>query len=482
MIDQSDVSFDLPPDEFRALGHQVIDLMAAALAAERADPVIRKVGGDELRALLDEPLPQSGCDPEHLLAAWRDRVMPYCRRNGHPRFFAYVCTSADPLGMLADAMASSLNQTVTAWRSAPAAIEIERLVVRWLDQLVGFNGSGHGVLVSGGSAANLHGLACAVTRAEDRAGLPSGNRQRLTMYLSSEAHVSLRKAARMLGLAREHVRLIALDQGRRLRVDELAQALERDLAAGLVPAAICASAGTVNTGTIDPLDEIADICRRRDVWFHIDGAYGAPAVLAADYRWMARAFARADSLSLDPHKWLFATPDAGLILIRDETASRRAFSEFSEYTTVTNTDPIERFAFFDHGFEMSRRFRGLKVWSILKARGVEGLTAAIQHDIKLRRHLDARVASHPALEPLGSELSIACFRYHPKGWFSEERLNQINQQIADTLVRQGHCYLATTTLDDRCALRICIVNFRTTQEDVDFLIEEVLRVGKAIGG
>lgn len=472
-----DQSFDLAPDAFRALGHELIELMIGAVAAERADPVLRPMTGKEMRTLLDEPLPQQGTAPEEILAIWREHIAPYCRRNGHPRFFAYVCTSADPLGILADAMASALNQPVTAWRSSPAAAEIERLVIRWLDQLVGFNGGGHGLLVSGGSAANLHGLTCAVVSAERRAGLPSGSRNRLTLYLSNEGHVSLRKAARLLGLADDHLRFVAVDRHRRLDVNDLERQLAADSAAGLIPAAVCASAGTANTGAIDPLGEIADLCRDGSVWLHIDGAYGAPAVLTADYRWMADSFARADSLSLDPHKWLFATPDAGSILIRDEETSRRAFSWFSEYTAVSHTDPIERYAFFDHGVEMSRRFRGLKVWTILKARGVEGLRAAIERDITLRRHLDRRVAESPRLEALGSELSISCFRYLPDGERSEDQLNRLNQRILETIVREGRCYLSPTTLDDKYALRVCIVNFRTQVEDVDLLVDEVLRIG-----
>ena len=472
------MNFDLSDDELRRLGHEAIELVVAAVGAERRDPVIRPVSGQAIRALLDEPLPRAATAPDDLLAAWRDVVMPYCRHNGHPRFFGYVVTSADPLGVLADAVASAMNQPVTAWRSSPSAMEIERLVVRWLTELTGFGGAGHGLLVSGGSSANFHAMAAAIVAAEARAGLPAGSRHRLTVYLSTEGHVSLRKAARLLGVAPDQIRVIGVDERRRMRVNDLAARMHADRDLGLVPAAVLMSAGTANTGAIDPLDEIVDLAAREGVWSHVDGSYGAPAVLTADYAWMAHAFARADSMSLDPHKWLFVPCDAGCVLVRDENATRRAFEASSEYTTVTQTDPIERFALFDHGLEMSRRFRGLKVWTVLKGRGADALAAAIQRDIDLRRHLDARVDADARLEALGSELSISCFRYRPDGVEDAAAIDRVNRTIVEMLVADGRCYMSPTTLDGQYALRACIVNFRTTTGDVDFLVDEVLRIGQ----
>ena len=470
-------TFDLSPEDFARLGERLTELMIEAFEAERSEPVLKPITGSELRALLDEPLPLQGSAPDDILSEWRDHVLPYCRRNGHPRFFGYVCTTADPLGVLADAMASALNQPVTAWRSAPAATEIERLAVRWLDALVGFGGDGNGLLVSGGSSANFHGMACAVTRAEERGGLPPGSRHRLAVYLSKEGHVSMRKAAQLLGVPPGQVRLLDIDERRRLRPDALRVALEQDRSAGLVPAMIGVSAGTANTGAIDPLDEVAEIAEEHAVWLHIDGSYGAPAVVTEEYAWMARAFSRADSLSLDPHKWLFAPADAGCILVRNDEDATRAFTLYSEYTEVTQTDPIERYALFDRGLEMSRRFRGLKVWTILKGRGVEGLRGAISHAIALRRYLDTRIAQHPRLESLGSELSIACFRFVPEGAESDEAIDDLNRRIVETLVDEGRCYMSPTTLEGKYSLRACIVSFRTQASDIDFLVDEVLRVG-----
>jgi glutamate/tyrosine decarboxylase-like PLP-dependent enzyme len=464
--------------EIRRLGAGLADLLAETVEAEERDPVLRRIEGRTLQAMLSEELPRGATPLDDVLGVFRERILPFCRRNGHARFFGYVCTSADPIGAVGDALASALNQPVAAWRSAPSAAVIERLVVRWMAELTGFGVEGEGVLTSGGSMANFHALASAVVEAERRAALPPGSRHRLTVYLSREGHVSLRKAAHLLGVPPDQVRQVAIDAGRRMDVAALREVVARDVAAGLTPAVVCTSAGTANTGAIDALEEVQSYCLEHGMWHHIDGSYGAPAVLTAEYGWMAAAFARADSLSLDPHKWLFVPPDAGCVLVRDAGALRRAFALFSEYTSVAETDLIERYAFFDHGLEMTRRFRGLKIWMILKTRGVDAIRDAIARDIGLRRHLDARVAAHDELEALGSELSIACFRYVPRTRPTADRLDAINRTIVETLVREGRCYLSPTELEGRFALRICIVNYRTRQSDVDFVVDEVVRVGR----
>ena len=468
-------SFDFSQEEFLRVGQSVLASMWQAIEAGQQAPILAPLKGAEVRALFDEDLPRAGIPVDDVIAAWGDRILPFCRHNGHPRFFGYVVTSPDPIGIFADAMASAMNQGLTAWRSAPGATEVERVVLRWLDELVGFSGSGSGLLTSGGSSANFHALACAVHRAD----LSSAPRQRQTLYMSQDAHVSMRKAGRVLGLPESQIRLIEVDDLRRMRPELLLAQLERDRAEGLVPAAVCASAGGANTGAIDPLDEIADLCESQAIWLHIDGAYGAPAAATKSYAWMKRAFSRADSLSLDPHKWLFAPVDVGCLLLRDETVGSTVFGWESEYTKITQTDPIERFAFFDQGLEMTRRFRGLKVWSILKARGADGIVDVIERDIQLREALDERVSREPNLEHLGSELSISCFRFKPPSAETDVDVDELNRHILETIVREGAAYMSPTYLNGRYALRACIVNFRTRIEDIDFLLDEVLRIGHA---
>ena len=482
-VDPSDPSgsYDFSPEELRRLGHKVIDLMADIMDAERGDPVLPENTGAATRARFDLPLPTQGRGFDETLRQCTQLLSGGLRRNGHPRFFGYVCASADPIGVFADAICSALNQNVTAWRSAPAATEMERLVLRWLAEMVGFGADGHGLLVSGGSAANAAGIGAALASAAERSGgADPVPRDRMTLYVSSEGHLSLAKAARCAGLRNDHVRTIGVDSARRMDVDELTAMLRRDVDAGLVPACVCASAGTANTGAIDPLDEIASVCEQFNVWFHIDGAYGAPAAMTEEYAWMSRAFARADSLSLDPHKWLFAPLDVGCIMFRDAEITRRAFALTTSYVAVHQTDEIESFAFFDHGVELSRRFRALKVWMILATRGTRAIANVIRRNIALRKSLDKRIAAEPQLESLGSQLGICCFRYVPTGWRDEDLINRINERLLDQIVAEGHIFMSPTTLEGRYSLRVCIVNFRTRESDIDFLINEVLRVGTAL--
>ncbi len=456
------------------MGQRVLDSMWEAVRRGQEDPILPSARGHEIRELLDAPLPREGIAVDEVIESWVDTLLPLCRHNGHPRFFGYVVTSPDPVGIFADAMASAMNQGLTAWRSAPGATEVERVVLRWLDELVGFSGEGSGILTSGGSSANFHALALAVRKAD-----VSAPRHRQAIYMSTEAHVSMKKAGRVLGVPDEQIRLVPVDASRRMRTELLLAWLHQDREAGLVPVAVCASAGGANTGAIDPLEQIADVCEAQDVWLHIDGAYGAPAAATTKYAWMRDSFARADSLSLDPHKWLFAPVDVGCLLLRDETLSRALFGWESEYTAITQTDPIERFAFFDHGLEMTRRFRGLKVWSILKARGADAIVETIRRDIELREALDDRIAREPSLEHLGSELSISCFRFRPSSDETEGEVDELNRHILETIVQEGSAYMSPTYLEGRYALRACIVNFRTTIEDIDFLLDEVLRIGGA---
>lgn len=465
----------LPPGTFRELGYRVVDMMAEWLEREQRDPVLEPVDGATLEALIREPLPRDGTAPAEVLDLFERNIARYARANGHPGYLAYVSASADPVGILADALASALNQNVTSWRSAPSATAVERTVLHWLDELVGFGGGGHGALVSGGSAANLHAMACAINLAREKGRSLSD----LVVYTSTETHFSVAKAARVLGVDAGNVRRLAADHRRRLPPGALARGIAADRKHGLFPACVCASAGSANTGAIDPLEEIAEICRGEDAWFHIDGAYGAPAAMLADYAWMREAFARADSISLDPHKWLYAPLDVACYLVRHPDRARRGFEQQAEYAAVRETDPVQRHAFFDYSLELSRRFRALKVWMSLKVHGADALARAIAANIDARRHLDDLVASSDRLEGLGSDLSICCFRYRANG-LDEDQLNALNGRLLERLLAEGSFLISPTTLDGRFALRACIVNFRTTERHMAKLAADVERMGDEV--
>jgi aromatic-L-amino-acid/L-tryptophan decarboxylase len=474
MADIDHTDLDMPVERFRQLGGEFLDLAAHWLADEPNGPVLRRGSGVELAAMFDQPPPEHGIDDVALLTELRDKVMRYSRHNGHPRQFAHVCASPDPVGALADLLASTINQNITAWRSSPAAVTVERQVLRWLDALVGFDGGGHGLLLGGGSAANLHAVGAAVERALRRH--PAGtSRDLLVLYTSRETHLSLAKAARFLGVG--HVRCLPVDASRRLQPDTVRAARVADREAGLTPMMVVGSAGTANAGSIDPLVELAAFCREEGLWFHIDGAYGAPAAMTSAYAFLRDGFAQADSLSLDPHKWLFAPFDTGVLLVRDPQSLRDAYAETSEYITVTETEPLESHAFWDYGMELSRRFRALKLWIMFKLRGVETYRRAIADNIAVREYLDQRVQAEPELELLASDLSISCFRYRPVG-VDAASLDRINAAIQSRLMATGDIVLSPTTLDGRYSLRICIVNFRTRRADMDWLVEQVLEFGR----
>jgi glutamate/tyrosine decarboxylase-like PLP-dependent enzyme len=262
-----------------------------------------------------------------------------------------------------------------------------------------------------------------------------------------------------------------------MRPEALREAIAADREAGLTPALVAGSAGTANAGTIDPLPKLAAVCRETGVWFHVDGAYGAPAAMTERFAFLRDGFALADSLSLDPHKWLYAPFDIGALLVRDPARLRAAYAESAEYMTVSETDPIEAYAFWDYGMELSRRFRALRLWFMLKLRGAETYRRAIADNIAIREYLDERINGEAELEPLSSDLSISCFRYHPNG-ADETTLNRINEAIQKKLMATGSIILSPTVLDGRYSLRICIVNFRTRREDMDWLIAHVLAFGR----
>lgn len=472
-VTEGTLPLDMDPETFTALGRDMLELAAEWLGNETADPVLEPIGGRDLAALIDEAPPEQGVPGEALLSELREKILRYSRHNGHPRYFAHVCASPDPAGALADLLASIINQNLTAWRSAPAGATLERLVLAWLHQLTGFDGGGHGLLLGGGSAANLHALGAAVPYALRQH--PGKTREDLVLYASTETHVSLDKAARFLGVG--HVRKLPVDDRRRLLPDALSGALEADRAAGLVPALVAGSAGTANAGTVDPLSELAAICRPAGVWFHIDGAYGAPAAMLPTHAFLREGFAQADSLSMDPHKWLYAPFDMGALLVRDPERLRAAYSATSEYITITETAPLETHAFWEYGLEMSRRFRALKLWIMFKLHGIDAYRRAIAENIATREYLDERIRGEKELELLASGLSISCFRYRPARAEATE-LNRINAEIQRKLLASGGIVLSPTTLDGRYSLRICIVNFRTRRSDMDWLVEQVLRSGR----
>jgi len=408
--------------------------------------------------------------------------MDLSRHNGHPRFFGYVASPSTPIGAYADLIASALNANITCWRSGPAGTEIERMVVRWLGSLIGYDSGAKGLLTSGGSMANMIALLIASRRKSGAAiaqkglwnsGLP------MTVYASQEVHMSIAKAADILGFGRDQVRVIACDERQRMRVDLLQHRIGADLRERLRPFCVVASAGTVNTGAIDRLAEIADVAREFDLWFHVDGAYGAPGVLDERKKHLFAGLERADSVSLDPHKWLYVPVDAGCLLFRDDATAKAAFNtEDADYIKTHGYTNEEAFAFWDYGVELSRRFRALKVWLTLQYYGRRRIAEAIGGDISLAAYLGETVNAASDFELLAPvELSICCFRYVPSRGMSDAELDRLNESIMERVQKGGRAYLSNATVNGHFALRACITNFRTTKTD----IEETVRIVREAG-
>jgi glutamate/tyrosine decarboxylase-like PLP-dependent enzyme len=391
------------------------------------------------------------------------------------RFFGYVLGSGEPVAALADLLASSLNQNVTAWRSAPAATAIERQVVRWIADAIGCGGLS-GSFCGGGSAANL--MALAMARESRLAANDAGARPGL-VYVSSEAHMSIAKAIALLGLGRNNLRIIPVDEQFRMRTSELERAIAVDRAAGQALIAVVASAGTVNTGAIDPLDEIAVVCRKHGLWLHVDGAYGALGALVLAERF--HGLAQADSLSLDLHKWLYQPVDCGMLLYKDPSIARAAFSHSGEYVRVLDTDPVESFAFFEESMELSRRFRALKVWLSLRYHGLEAFRDAIRRDLDHAAQLAAFVRESRELELLAPvELSAVCFRYCAAE--AGRDLNVLNTRILRRVIENGRIYLSNASIHGKFALRACFVNHRTQDAHVAEIVPQVLTAAGSVLG
>ena len=457
----------LTPDEFRALAHRVVELAAETLAGLPSARAFPETSAREVSAVFDGPAPEDGLGPAALDAL--PQVVALSRPPG-PRFFGYVLGSGEPVGAIADLLASVLNQNVTAWRSSPAAVTIERVVVRWLAEAIGCAGF-TGSLTGGGSSANLMGLAMA--REARAPANEDGVRAGGVLYASSEVHMSIPKAAALLGLGHAAVRYVPVDADFRMDVPSLERAVLEDIAAGRRPIAVVATAGTVNTGAIDPMREVAVVARRHGLWMHVDGAYGALAALA-----VPEAFAGmelADSLSLDAHKWLYQPLDCGCLLYRDAGAARAAFSHTGDYTRSLLEDPVERFSFFEESMELSRRFRALKPWLSLRYHGLRAYRESIRTDLALARRLAEAVDARPELERLAPvALSAVCFRHRGDGRLPDAELDRWNQELLLSVVRRGRVFLSNATVRGRFALRACLVNHRTTEADVDAIIGEVL--------
>lgn len=466
-----------PAADFRAAAYKAVDLIADSLASISERPVFSPVPPDHRAALMDLSMPELPRDVSSLIDEFTADILPFPMGNGHPRFFGWVNSPPDPAGVIADLLASAFNPSCAG--GDHAAIYLERAVTRWLAELVGFPlTNGMGLLTSGGSMASLTAITTArhaAARANgwnDREDGLQGTHSPMVMYLSAEGHTTMVKAAELLGIGNRQVRKVPVDDQFRMDAVALRTMIAADRAAGFRPFLVAASAGTVSSGAIDPLGDLADICAEEQLWFHIDGAYGAVGVL--DER-MASQFAgmeRADSLALDPHKWLSVPVECGCILIRDAEMMRDTFSLVPPYLRTEENLGMGGLPWFsEYGFQQSRGFRALKVWMTLAANGRQSLAATIRRHNDLARHLSTLVIADSDLELLlDPVLSIVCFRVRP---LPGEDGDDLNKRIMVDVQESGAAFVTQAVLRENFWLRAIVLHFATTEDDLTALLTTI---------
>lgn len=452
----------MTPDEMRRLGHLVVDRLVDMLGTLDAGRVFSAASADEMARRISTEPPLAAAPFEELLGVVDEHVAPYAARWGHPRAFAYIPGRGTWPGALADFLVSALNIDASAWRESPAPIHLELTVIEWFRQWLGLPEGAGGLLVGGGSAANLTALATA-REARVGAGHPDAR-----LYCSAESHSSVTRAARVLGLADGAVSIVTLDGERRLSAEALDDHLAADVANGRHPVAVVATAGATSTGIVDPLGDIADVCARHGVWMHVDAAYGGFAALTDRGRHLLAGIERADSVTLDPHKWLYQPVEVGALILRDPSLLERAFSMRPAYLQDTTDRPGE-VNMVDRGLQQTRAVRGLKVWMSLSTFGVDGFRSAIDRSIDLAELAGRRISESPEFELLtGPNLSIVCFRRRAG---SEPAAEDLNRRLVEGLLESGVGFLSSTRVDGHFALRMCILNHTTTAADVDAVLD-----------
>ena len=474
---------------FRKLGHRLVDQIAGFLESMPLGPVTRDEPPSVVREALDltGPLPEMGTDPGPLLEETAQRLFAHSLFNGHPRFFGYITAPPAPIGVLGDFLAAAVNPNVGAWALSPAATEVESQTVRWIAELIGYPLDCGGLLVSGGNMANFVCFlaARAVKAGWDvrKQGVSENSGRRLRVYCSGETHTWIQKATDLGGLGTESIRWITTDKKLRMDLAALRRQIEADTTAGDIPFLVVGTAGSVSTGAVDPLPEISSLCKEYGLWFHVDGAYGGFAAAVPQAHNDLHGLSQADSVAVDPHKWLYAPLEAGCALVRDAESLLAAFAYHPPYyhfnERATN--------YVDYGPQNSRGFRALKVWLALRQVGAVGYRKMIADDIRLSQVMAQAISRHAELELMTQDLSITTFRYVPSDLRPrlqesevELHLDALNRELVDRLQRGGETFISNAVVGGRYVLRACIVNFHTTQTDVEAVPDIVAGIGREV--
>ena len=465
----------MDPNEFRRTGHALVDTIGDYLEGIEGKALFPDVTPAHLDALFDEPLPREPKPADDLLREIDEKLLPYCVHVSHPGYFGLITPTPTPIGILGDLLASALNQNLALWSIGPSAVALERRTVRWLTDLCGYDARAGGNLTSGGTMANFVGLKLARDRVSGDRAQREGVREPCAVYTSEERHVSVDKAVDAVGFGREALRILPTDERFEIRIDALEAAIARDRAEGIRPVCLVGIGGATNTGAVDPLRELRAIADREGMWLHVDAAYGGGMLLSQRRPGVLDGLELADSITIDPHKWFYAPLDAGAILVRDAARLTASFGMKPAYLADEMRESQDRYLYYVHGFEQSRRFRSLKVWLSFKRYGAAEIGRWVDANVDLAERLhglceesrDFRSAVRP-------RMSAVCVRYAPAG-LGEPEATRLHREVAARIERGGKFWLGTTDLKGRTWFRICPVNFRTRPEHIDLLFETLER-------
>lgn len=459
---------DMPADEFEEYGRRAVAWIAGYLAHSDRYPVLARVAPGEIKRVLPAAPPAQGESMEAILADFERTVVPGITHWNHPSFFAYFAISGSGPGILGELLASTLNVNGMLWKTSPAATELEEVALDWLRQMIGLPSGFMGIIMDTASVASL----CAVAAAREAVGEHAFREQgmfggpRLRLYTSEHAHSSIEKAGIVLGLGRAGVCKIPVDAEYRMDPDALRRAVARDRAAGWRPFCVVATVGTTSTTSVDPVPAIAEICAAENLWLHVDGAYAGIAAIAPEFRWALEGCDRADSVVVNPHKWLFTPIDCSAFYCRRPEVLRAAFTLVPEYLRTAEGEQTAVRDFMDYGIQLGRRFRALKLWMVIRYFGWEGLAARIREHVRLGRLLASWVDASPEFERMApTPFSTVCFRAHPRG-AAEDALEGLNTAVLDAVNAGGEAYLSHTKLGGKFTLRFAIGNIRTTESHV----------------
>ena len=452
----------------RRLGHQVVDQVVDRWVGLREDRPWDTATRVRTEALLREAAPDSGRDPEEVLERTLRDILPYAGRIDHPRFFGFIPSSPTWASFLADMLTSGFNVFQGTWLESAGPSQVELVVIDWFREWLGMPETASGLFTSGGSAATLNAMVAARHAA--------GNGDRLILYESDQCHASVHRAAHICGFREDSLRHVPTDDHYRLDIAALVRMVHRDRSEGRIPFMVSANAGATNTGAIDPLDAIADLCEREGLWFHVDAAYGGFAVLDEATRPALKGIERGDSVVLDPHKWLFQPYETGCLMVRDPAVLRDAFRIMPEYLQDADMS-LEHVNFADRGLQLSRSFRALRVWMSVQMFGLDEFRIVIGRALELAREADAYIRESPRLELLSpASLGVVCYRYHPPG-IEPAALDSLNRDIQGEIVESGFAMVSSTRLRGAYSLRLCILNYRSTWEDVRATLDRVQEIG-----